>query len=110
MELAELVYAITGQFPRHEQYGLTAQTRRAVVSVSSNIAEGAGRWSAADFARHVTYAMGSLNEVESQLLLAERLGFTSSSSVAKAHVVLRNARRLCMALRAKLYSNTRHED
>ena len=67
------IYRATRAFPREELYGLTSQLRRGATSVSSNIAEGCGRGSDADFARCLQIAMGSASEVEYQLLLARDL-------------------------------------
>ena len=69
------IYRITGEFPRSERYGLTSQLRRSVSSVPSNIAEGCGRGTDADFARFLQIALGSASEVEYQLLLSHDLGF-----------------------------------
>ena len=74
-ELTLQVYRETGRFPREELYGLTSQLRRGSVSIPSNIAEGCGRGSDADFARCLHIALGSASEVEYQLLLAHDLGF-----------------------------------
>ena len=74
-ELAKRVYQTTGDFPKTEAFGLTSQLRRSAVSVASNIAEGAGRSTKRDFAQFVTIARGSLNELETQYLLAKELGF-----------------------------------
>ena len=74
-ELARLVYELTESFPKHEIFGLTAQMRRAAVSIPSNLAEGAGRGGKKDFAHFVTMARASLNELETQLLLAQALGY-----------------------------------
>ena len=74
LELAEHVYRLTEAFPASERWGLTAQLRRAATSVSSNIAEGAGRGSNREFRRFLTIARGSLFEVDSQLEIASRLG------------------------------------
>lgn len=65
-KLASLVYSVTAGFPREELFGMVSQMRRAAVSVSSNIAEGCGRGSAADTCRLLYFARGSLFEVESQ--------------------------------------------
>lgn len=73
MDLVVAVYKLTQQFPKEEMYGLTSQLRRAVVSVPSNIAEGQGRGVGAEFAHHLRISQGSLQEAETQLLVAERL-------------------------------------
>lgn len=75
MEFAEAVYKIQRKFPREETYGLGDQIRRAVVSIPSNIAEGCGRDTDADFQRFLCIARGSLFEVRTQLRLAVRLGY-----------------------------------
>ena len=71
--LAVQVYKITKNFPKEEIFGITSQLRRASISVSSNIAEGAGRKSKKDFKQFVHMASGSLNEVESLLHICSRL-------------------------------------
>ncbi|UYG06070.1 four helix bundle protein [Halomonas sp. M4R1S46] len=76
MQLVEEVYRLTARFPSSEQFGLTSQMRRAAVSIPSNIAEGAGRGSPAEFLRFLVIARGSLNELETQCQLAQRLGLT----------------------------------
>ena len=73
--LVKIVYDVSAQFPRDEQYGLTAQIRRAVISVPSNIAEGSAKRSTKDFRRHLNIAYGSLAELETQMLLAIDLGY-----------------------------------
>ncbi len=75
MELAEHVYRVTERMPETEKFGLTVQMRRAAVSVSSNIAEGHGRQARPDYLRFLRMARGSLMELETQLMLAERLRF-----------------------------------
>ena len=77
MELAELVYEATAGFPRHELYGLANQSRRAAVSVPSNIAEGKGHRSDREFVHFLFHARGSLLELETQINLAARLGYLS---------------------------------
>jgi len=67
------IYRATKAFPRREQYGLTSQIRRAAFSIPSNIAEGCGRGSDADFARFLQIALGSASELEYQILLARDL-------------------------------------
>ncbi len=74
-ELAVAVYKHTVSFPREEQFGLTSQLRRAAVSAASNIVEGCGHDSLADYIRFLDMAHGSAHEVEYQVSLAHRLGF-----------------------------------
>jgi four helix bundle protein len=75
MDLVEKVYHATESFPRRELFGLTNQLRRAVVSIPSNIAEGQGRATTKDFLQFLSIARGSLQEVETQLILACRLSY-----------------------------------
>jgi four helix bundle protein len=76
-----MVYKATGHFPKEELYGLTNQLRRAVVSIPSNIAEGQGRNSRNDFRRFLTISHGSLREVETQILIAERLRYLNQAQI-----------------------------
>jgi four helix bundle protein len=75
MTLVTQVYGVTESFPREELYGLTSQIRRAAVSVPSNIAEGQARPTRGEFRQFLGHAKGSLAELETQLLIAENLGF-----------------------------------
>jgi four helix bundle protein len=75
MDYVVLVYRHAALFPREELYGLTCQLRRAAVSIPSNIAEGHGRQSTRDFLKVLAIAYGSLNESQTQVLLAQRLKF-----------------------------------
>lgn len=79
MDLVEAVYRATAGFPAHERYGLVAQLRRATVSVASNIAEGHAR-SRGDYLRFLVMSAGSLTEIETQLLLSQRLAFLATPS------------------------------
>jgi four helix bundle protein len=73
MDLVELIYRITTEFPQSEAFGLISQMRRAAVLIPSNIAEGQGRGAGKDFLRHLRIANGSLQELETQVLIAKRL-------------------------------------
>lgn len=75
VDLAVKVYKSTIAFPREETYGLTSQIRRSSVSIASNIAEGAGRNSKKDFRNFLSISNGSLCELETQLLIANRISF-----------------------------------
>src|SRR5258708_1498266 len=77
MGLVAQIYRVTKIFPKDELYSLTSQLRRAAVSVPSNIAEGQGRDSTKEFLHHLSIAHGSLCEVETQLLIAQRLEYLS---------------------------------
>ena len=74
MDFAESVYRMTQSFPRDEVYGLTSQIRRSAVSIPSNIAEGSSRGGKKEFIQFLTIARGSASEVETQLMLAKRIG------------------------------------
>ena len=73
------IYELTAQFPREEIYGLTSQIRRACASIPTNIAEGCGRESPADFARFLQIAMGSASETEYLILLARDLKYINAN-------------------------------
>jgi four helix bundle protein len=74
-------YKLTGQFPRTELYGLTAQLQRAAVSIPSNIAEGAGRIHTREYIHHAGIARGSLFEDETQIIVAQRLGYVNEEEI-----------------------------
>lgn len=77
IDLAARIYAITDAYPSNERFGLATQMRRAAVSVSSNIAEGAGRGSPKEMARFLRVAIGSICELESQIELSRKLGLVN---------------------------------
>jgi four helix bundle protein len=77
LDWAEASYIATAAWPREERFGLISQVRRSAVSVASNIAEGAARRTTGEFMQFVGIAQGSLAEAETQLLLAQRLGYAT---------------------------------
>ena len=83
MGLVAEAYRVTAGFPKEEKYGLVQQLRRAAVSVPSNIAEGHGRDHLGDYLRHLSIANGSLMELETQILIAGRMGYVSTDDQAK---------------------------
>ena len=102
MDLAESVYKATAMFPREELFGLTGQVRRAAVSVPSNIAEGQGRRSTNEFLQHLSIARGSLQETETQILLAGRLAYLGSQSVNQLMNLASEVGKLINALTSSL--------
>ena len=84
IDLAEEIYRLTTSFPTSEIYGLTSQMRRAVVSIASNIAEGWGRRSRKEYGRFVQMAQGSNDELQTQLVIAGRLGFCNADQLKEA--------------------------
>jgi four helix bundle protein len=85
MELVVQVYRDTEGFPRHETYGLTSQLRRAAVSVASNVAEGKGRGSDKELIQFLNCSRGSIYEIQTQLLIAQRLGYLTDEQAAGLH-------------------------
>ncbi len=98
MDLALMVYEATEVFPQKEIFGLTNQLRRAAVSIPSNIAEGQGRETTRDFLRFLEIARGSLQELETQLILASRLRYIDETGKAALFEVAEETGRLLSGL------------
>jgi four helix bundle protein len=98
MNLAELVYALSRDFPPSELYGLTNQMRRAAVSVAANIAEGHGRETSGNFVQFLRMAQGSLKELETHVLLTQRLGFAQADQVQPILTLCDESGRMLRAL------------
>lgn len=84
MDLAAEVYRLSRHWPKEEMYGFTSQARRAAASIPANIAEGYGRQSRASYAQFLKIARGSLKELETHLLLAERVDLTPPGNCTEA--------------------------
>jgi|GEM_PF-120065 len=102
MDLVEAVYRVTKAFPREEMHCLSSQIRRAAVSVPSNIAEGQGRNSTREFRNHLSMACGSLQEVETQVLVAQRLEYLDEKGAEAILGLTAEVGRLTNALSSSL--------
>ena len=80
IDLVKVIYSLTSQFPKKEIYGLTNQVQRSAVSVPSNIAEGQARSSSKEFTRFLRIALGSLAEVDTQIEIANQLGYVEKEA------------------------------
>ncbi|MDR3723024.1 MAG: four helix bundle protein [Terracidiphilus sp.] len=103
IELALSVYRLTAQFPDVERFGLTNQMRRAAVSISSNIAEGAGRATKGEFIQFLGIARGSNFELESQCVIARGLGFGKQQDQQEAEKLSNDVGRLLSLLIKSLH-------
>jgi len=83
VDLVADCYGLTKQLPKSETYGLTGQIQRAAVSIPANIAEGHGREHIGDYLRHLSIANGSLMELETHILIAQRLSYFSTADVER---------------------------
>jgi four helix bundle protein len=101
-QLVLAIYKVSAGFPQREIYALTSQLRRAAISVASNIAEGCGRNSEAEFARFLQIAMGSASEVQYHMLLAHDLKFLSDSEFQQLDNDITTVKRMLAALMNKL--------
>jgi four helix bundle protein len=106
IQLAKSVYELTACFPRAEVHGLTAQMRRAVVSIPANIAEGHARSTTRDYLRFLGIAMGSLRELETYCELSMRIGLVSPEQLQEVSGIANETGallpRLSFVLRSKL--------
>ena len=102
MDLVTAIYALTGTFPRQEEYRLTSQLARAIVSVPANIAEGQRRSSRKDYSHFVGIAHGSLAEVETLLLIAERIRIATGDQIKPLLKHADEISRMLYAMRKKL--------
>ncbi len=98
IDLVPEVYALIRRFPQEENFALSQQARRAVVSISANIAEGQARTHRKEFAQHLSVARGSLAELDTLLIVAERLGYLSEADLSRVEASIADVRRPLRAL------------
>jgi len=110
MALAKQIYGMTRAFPADERYGLTAQMRRAVVSVPSNIAEGQARHGRREFVHFLSHAEGSLAELDTQLALAVELGYCRPSDAHGSIALVAELQKMMASLRGKLAARLPTDD
>lgn len=108
MDLVREIYLLTAQFPKGETFGLTSQMRRAAISIPSNIAEGFNRGGKKEFGQFLSIAFGSGAELETQISLAESLGFVSRGELNKIDALLLEIMRMLNALRRNIKLNSRN--
>ena len=106
MDIVHTVYVATRAFPKEEVYGLVSQMQRAAVSIPSNIAEGAGRNSDKEFANFLGIAQGSSFELQTQVLLAKRLGYMSEAACDQLVKQLQSLQPQITSMKQKLESPT----
>ena len=103
MDLATDIYGYVANFPREERYGLAGQVQRAVVSISSNIAEGASRKSEVEFVHFLEIALGSAFELETQLTIANRVGYLNeidfTQLLSRLHAIQKGINHLMSVIR-----------
>ncbi len=104
-QLALAIYRVTAKFPKEELYGLTSQIRRASMSIPTNIAEGCGRSTDAEFARFLQIAMGSACETEYQLLLSLDLGIMAQDEYSKLQGITQDVKRMLGALLKTIHTD-----
>ena len=96
------IYRLTVVFPKHEQFGITSQLRRAATSIATNIAEGHGRETRGEFRNQLSVAHGSANESETLLLLSRELGYGDQAALDQLLSQLNEALRMLARMRSRL--------
>jgi four helix bundle protein len=102
IEMTLNIYELTKKFPASEKYGLVSQARRAAISIPSNIAEGSGKNSNIDFKRFLSIALGSCNELETQLLISNKLNYISESEYHKTEYEIHEVQNMLYGLQKSL--------
>jgi len=102
VEIACMVYKATSEFPKHERYSLADQMQRAAVSIGSNIAEGQERGSTLEFIRFLRIARASTGELETQLIIAQRLNYVNGNTLDEILARAQAEKRMINGLITKL--------
>ena len=108
-DLSLSTYKLTSLFPKSELFGLTAQVRRCVGSITANIAEGCGRGSDADFSRFIQIAIGSSCELECHFILARDLQLIKINEYNQIYLQLNEVRKMLIALNQRLKTSIKHK-
>ncbi|MGK7874325.1 MAG: four helix bundle protein [Xenococcaceae cyanobacterium] len=102
MDIADNCYYLTKRFPKEELYGMSQQIRRASASIPANIAEGHGRRSTAEYIRFLNIAQGSINELETHLILSQRVGLCNTADIDPIIQLTQAVGKMIIALIRKL--------
>ncbi|MDS1345337.1 four helix bundle protein [Planktothrix agardhii] len=102
IDIAEKCYYLTKNYPKDEMYGMTQQIRRCAVSIPANIAEGYGRRYTREYVRFLTIAQGSVNELETHLILSVKVGLCNYDDLKDIIMLLKEEARMIITLINKL--------
>ena len=102
IDLVTLIYKYTADYPKDEMYGLTSQIRRCAVSIPSNIAEGSARTTKKDFSHFLAIALGSLAELETQLIISKNLNYLPETVLNELMPELISIRKMTLGLRKSI--------
>ena len=102
IDLVTLIYKYTADYPKDEMYGLTSQIRRCAVSIPSNIAEGSARTTKKDFSHFLAIALGSVAELETQLIISKNLNYLPETVLNELMPELISIRRMTLGLRKSI--------
>ena len=98
VDLVVVIYKLSTQFPAEEKYGIASQIKRCSVSIPSNIAEGSGRGTDKEFKRFLEISLGSCNELETQLIISDRLGFLKENELSETYKSIAEISNMLIAL------------
>ena len=102
VDLSAEIYKITESYPKNEIFGLTNQIRRASVSIASNIAEGAARYSKPEFKHFLSISIGSVAELKTQLIISNKVGFLNKKDLDSMFLKIDEISKMLLGLRNKI--------